>query len=88
MPKDPIPTLKEQLRKEILSAIEPWPQAVAAKVIGVDPPRVSDLVRGRLERFSLEKLICLLAAVDRRVDIRVVDTTGGVRRGFARRVTT
>lgn len=73
--EDPIPDLKEQLRREILSLVGCWDQYVAAGRLGIDQPRMSDLKRGRLERFSLEKLIRLLANIDQSVEIVVVGPT-------------
>jgi predicted XRE-type DNA-binding protein len=35
-------------------------QAAAAKLLGVTQPRVSDLVRGKLDRFSVDTLIEML----------------------------
>ena len=35
-------------------------QTAAARLFGVSQPRVSDLVRGRIERFSLDALVELL----------------------------
>ena len=70
--RDPIPALKEQLRREIISLVGGYDQYVAAHALGTDQPRVSDLHRGRLERFSLEKLIRFLTNIERRVEITVV----------------
>src|SRR3990167_6385047 len=36
-------------------------QAEAAKLLGVTQPRVSDLVRGRIDLFSIDTLIDMLA---------------------------
>lgn len=36
-------------------------QAAAAKLLGVTQPRVSDLVRGRIDLFSVDTLIDMLA---------------------------
>ena len=36
-----------------------WTQAEAAQRLGVSQPRVSDLVRGKWEKFSLDMLITL-----------------------------
>ena len=36
-------------------------QAAAAKVLGVTQPRVSDLMRGRIDLFSIDTLIDMLA---------------------------
>jgi predicted XRE-type DNA-binding protein len=74
-PKDPIPDLKEQLLREIISLVGSWDQYVAAGRLGIDQPRMSDLKRGRLERFSLERLIRLLASIDQSVEIAVVGPT-------------
>jgi predicted XRE-type DNA-binding protein len=46
-------------------------QAEAADLFGVTQPRVSDLVRGKIERFSVDALIAMLG----RAGIRVVFTT-------------
>ena len=45
--------------------------AAAADLLGITQPRVSDLVRGRLDKFSLEKLLDFLLALDRDVEIVV-----------------
>lgn len=44
-------------------------QAAAAEVLGISQPRVSDLMRGRLDRFSLTSLLEFLLALDRDVEI-------------------
>ena len=40
-----------------------WTQHNAATQLGVTQPRVSDLVRGRIELFSLDMLVDMAAAV-------------------------
>lgn len=47
-------------------------QREAAQRLGVSQSRVSDLVRGKWEKFSLEMLITLAARVGRRVVVRLV----------------
>ena len=42
-------------------------QAEAAKLLGVTQPRISDLVRGRLDLFSADSLIDMLAKLGIRV---------------------
>ena len=69
---DPIPALKQQLRDELIALIGKWNQSVAANAIRTDQPRMSDLERNRLERFSLETLIRFLTRVDCQVELRVV----------------
>ncbi len=44
-------------------------QAEAAKIFGVSQPRVSDLLRGRLDLFSTETLIDMLAHLGIRVKL-------------------
>jgi predicted XRE-type DNA-binding protein len=47
-------------------------QAEAAKLLGVTQPRVSDLVRGRLDLFSVDSLIDMLAKLGLQVRLVVV----------------
>ena len=47
-------------------------QAAAAQRLGISQSRVSDLVRGKWQKFSLEMLITLAARAGHRVDLRVV----------------
>jgi len=46
-------------------------QARAAKLFGVTQPRISDLVRGKIELFSIDSLVNMVAASGRRVDISI-----------------
>jgi predicted XRE-type DNA-binding protein len=46
-------------------------QAAAADLLGTTQPKVSNLVRGRLDGFSLERLARFLNSLDRDVEIRV-----------------
>ena len=48
-----------------------WTQAEAAKRLGVTQPRISDLVRGKFNRFGLDHLAMMLARAGRQVEIRV-----------------
>jgi len=45
-------------------------QAKAADILGVSQSRVSDLIRGKWERFSLEMLIILATRAGMRVTLR------------------
>jgi len=71
---DPVPELKERLAQEIVEVMEGWTQWNAAVLLGTDQPRVSDLRQGKLERFSLEQLMRMLARINRRVDVTIVPT--------------
>ena len=46
-------------------------QSEAAELLGVSQPRVSDLVRGKLERFSIDTLVAMLGAAGVQVTISV-----------------
>ena len=69
--EDPIPALKRQLADALLELIAPVCQGVAAGVLVIEQPRISDLAHGRLERFSLQRLIRLLSRGGRTVTINV-----------------
>jgi predicted XRE-type DNA-binding protein len=46
-------------------------QAKAAKLLGVSQPRVSDLVRGKIDLFSIDTLVDMLAHAGVRVNLTV-----------------
>jgi predicted XRE-type DNA-binding protein len=48
-------------------------QAEAAKLLGVTQPRVSDLVRGKVNLFGLDTLVNMAAAAGLHVEMRVRD---------------
>ena len=72
MDTDPILALKRQLAAEIVELSDRVPLIVAAHRLGIDQSRVCDLRKGRVERFSLERLIRLLGKIDRSVTLEVV----------------
>jgi predicted XRE-type DNA-binding protein len=45
-------------------------QAKAAKLLKVSQPRISDLMRGRIEQFSIDALVEMLARLDVTVTLR------------------
>ncbi len=48
-----------------------WTQAEAAKHCGVTQPRMNDLLRGRLSRFSLDALVNIAAASGHQVHMEL-----------------
>ncbi len=46
-------------------------QSEAAKLLGVTQPRISDLMRGKIELFGLDTLVNMIAAAGLHVDMRV-----------------
>jgi len=61
-----------QLQK--LISVRGLTQAQAAKILGVTQPRVSDLLRGRIDLFSTDAIIDMLARFDVRVKVVLVPT--------------
>lgn len=50
-----------------------WTQAEAARQARSTQPRINDLLRGRIARFSLDALVNLAAALGRAVSVRLSD---------------
>lgn len=56
-------------RSELMLAIEQrlaefgWSQTVAATNLGITQPRVSDLLRGKISKFSLDALVNIAARI-------------------------
>jgi predicted XRE-type DNA-binding protein len=48
-------------------------QSEAAKLLGVTQPRVSDLMRGKIELFGLDTLVNMITAAGLRVEMRVLN---------------
>lgn len=65
--------LRYVLMEKIASIIKQngWTQAEAAKRCGVSQPRVNDLLRGRIARFSVDALVNIAAALGQRVKVRL-----------------
>ncbi len=57
-----------------------WSQRVVATKLGVAPPDVSDLMRGRFSRFSQERLVRFLNKLDFEVRIQLAPRKKGARR--------
>jgi len=74
---DPAEAESLRLRSELMRAIEAHviqsglTQAQAAKTLGVSQPRLNDLLRGRIGKFSLDALVNMLAAMGRKVQLTV-----------------
>jgi predicted XRE-type DNA-binding protein len=64
-----------KVRSELMSQIAAfvrergWTQVEAARRCGVTQPRLNDLLRGRLSRFSLDALVNIAAALGCRVQV-------------------
>lgn len=66
-----------KLRSTLMMALEKkihdhgWTQAEAARRLGVTQPRVSDLMRGKINVFALDTLVNMLTAAGLHVELRV-----------------
>ncbi len=73
----PIEAENLRIRADLMIAIrrlierESLTQATAAKRLGVTQPRISDLVRGKIELFSIDSLVEMLGRSGRKVRVSV-----------------
>lgn len=65
--------LKAQLAVQIRRFIEEkgWTQTEAAQAVGLDQPKVSNLLRGRLAGFSVDRLLSVLNRLGHNVEVRI-----------------
>lgn len=65
--------LRSELMDLITAIIEKnaWTQTQAAAQCGVTQPRINDLLRGRISRFSLDALVNVAAALGQRVHVKL-----------------
>jgi len=64
---------RAELMQQIAAIIKTndWKQADAALHCGVTQPRINDLLRGRVSRFSLDALVNIATALGRRVHLEL-----------------
>ena len=65
--------LRSELMDQVAALIAEngWTQVEAARRSRVTQPRVNDLLRGRISRFSLDALVNIAAALGRRVHVEL-----------------
>jgi predicted XRE-type DNA-binding protein len=65
--------LRAQLMVEVTRLIRArrLTQRAAAKLLGVTQPRISDLIRGKIDLFSIDTLVNMLARGGMRVQLRI-----------------
>ena len=74
---DPQEAANLRARSELMMQIEAiikqqaWTQADAARRCGVSQPRINELMRGRISRFSLDALVKIATALGRKVRIEI-----------------
>ena len=65
--------VRSELMDKITALIEEngWTQVEAAGYCGVTQPRISDLLRGRISRFSLDALVNIASSLGCRVHVEL-----------------
>jgi predicted XRE-type DNA-binding protein len=65
--------VRAEVAQELIAEIERrgLTQGRAATLLGVTQPRISDLMRGRLDLFSLDTLVNMAGGVGFKVDIKL-----------------
>ena len=58
-------SLKQHIEREGLS------QSEAAKLFGVTQPRISDLMRGKIDLFAIDTLVNMLASAGLHVEMKI-----------------
>lgn len=66
-------TMRSELMTSLRQIIEKkhWTQVEAAQHLGISQSRVSDLVRGKWEKFSLDMLVNLVARSGKKIKLEV-----------------
>jgi predicted XRE-type DNA-binding protein len=66
-----------RLRSSLMMAVQQhikeagMSQTQAAKKFGVTQPRISDLMRGRIDLFAIDSLVNMLATAGLRIELRI-----------------
>jgi predicted XRE-type DNA-binding protein len=65
--------LRSQLMIEVDKALieQKLTQQAAAKALGISQPRVSDLLRGKAEKFTIDSLVNILTRLGHEVTLRI-----------------
>jgi predicted XRE-type DNA-binding protein len=63
--------MRAELMSEIRRVSKGLTQAEAARNFGVTQPRMNDLLRGKIDKFSLDALVNMLGKAGLRVEVQV-----------------
>ena len=66
--------VRAELMDKIAAIVEvsSWTQAEAAGNCGLTQPRINELLRGRISRFSLDALVNIASALGKRVQVKLM----------------
>jgi len=77
--KDPAVAENMRMRSSFMMAIQQYikktgmSQEKAAQVLGITQPRVSDLMRGKIDLFSIDALTNMAVALGLKIELRVLE---------------
>jgi predicted XRE-type DNA-binding protein len=63
--------VRAELMSQVRRASKGLTQAEAARKFGVTQPRINDLLRGKIDKFSLDALVNMLGKAGLRVEVQV-----------------
>lgn len=65
--------LRSKLMRVLTKTIRSWdlPQKEAARQLHVTQPRLSELLNGKIDKFSLDALVNMLASADLEIEVTV-----------------
>ena len=76
---DPAEAENMKIRARLLGAVidaikaHGWSQTETAERLGVTQPRISDLMRGKIDKFSIDTLANMAHQVGLRLDVRIAE---------------
>jgi len=68
-------TARSDLMIALTRRVRAWnlPQEAAAARLGITRPRLSDLLRGKIDKFSLDALVNLISAAGLHIEMRIAE---------------
>jgi predicted XRE-type DNA-binding protein len=68
--------VRSQLMRAINRVVKGWelPQTEAAKRLGISQPRLNDLLKGKIDKFSLDALVNMLAGANLSIAVEVKES--------------
>ena len=73
---DPVMAQNLKIRTELMMTLRQYiedaglAQKEAAEVFGVHQPRISDLMRGKIDKFTIDRLVNMLARIGKTVKVK------------------
>ena len=80
MPFDEVESENLKIRAKLMQALDGYikannlTQANAAELMDVTQPRISDLMRGKINKFTIDMLITMLSKANINVSVKIEET--------------